>query len=127
MSTMRLYRTPKGVIAEHDGSRHRLALGWDELLAREDLPEFLVRSVAALPPTADPVGELLPPVGSAQEVWAAGVTYFRSREARMDEAKESGGADCYRKVYEAPRPELFFKATARRVVGPGQAVRLRAD
>ena len=60
-------------------------------------------------------------------MWAAGVTYFRSRTARMEEARAGGGGDFYDRVYSAPRPELFFKATARRVVGPGQPVRVRSD
>jgi 2-dehydro-3-deoxy-D-arabinonate dehydratase len=127
---MKLYRTPKGVIAEQDGRLHRLEQGWDELIARDDLPAFLgrtIQTVTQLTGSRDAhLAELLPPVGT-QEAWAAGVTYFRSREARMDEAKESGGADVYRRVYDAARPELFFKATPRRVAGPAQAVRIRVD
>jgi 2-dehydro-3-deoxy-D-arabinonate dehydratase len=69
---------------------------------------------------------LLPPVVS-QEVWAAGVTYFRSRSARIEESKDAGGGDFYDRVYTATRPELFFKATGRRVVGPRGAVRIRSD
>ena len=67
---------------------------------------------------------LLAPI-DRQEVWAAGVTYTRSRTARMEESV--GAASFYEKVYEAPRPELFFKATPGRVVGPGQPVRIRQD
>jgi 2-dehydro-3-deoxy-D-arabinonate dehydratase len=67
---------------------------------------------------------LLPPL-DAQEVWAAGVTYKRSREAR--ERESAGAARFYDLVYNAERPELFFKATPRRVVGPGAAVRIRHD
>jgi 2-dehydro-3-deoxy-D-arabinonate dehydratase len=70
--------------------------------------------------------EILAPIG-AQEVWAAGVTYFRSRSARMEESKDAGGGSFYDRVYSAARPELFFKATARRVIGPGAAVRIRSD
>jgi 2-dehydro-3-deoxy-D-arabinonate dehydratase len=128
--TMKLYRTPQAVIAEHDGRHHVIDAPWDELIARDDLPDLLARSVASLPAmpgAAAQIAGALAPVGTRQEVWAAGVTYFRSREARMGEAKDAGGADCYRKVYEAARPELFFKATPRRVAGPGQAVRIRAD
>jgi 2-dehydro-3-deoxy-D-arabinonate dehydratase len=65
------------------------------------------------------------PVTEGMEVWAAGVTYESSKFARMAES-ESGG-DFYAKVYVAERPELFFKATPRRVVGTGQPVRIRAD
>lgn len=60
-----------------------------------------------------------------QEVWAAGVTYKRSQVARMEESK--AGASHYDKVYTAPRPEIFFKATPSRVSGPGQPLRVRAD
>src|SRR5439155_11361269 len=60
-----------------------------------------------------------------QEVWAAGVTYKRSREAR--ERESAGAAQFYDLVYNAPRPELFFKATPHRVVGPGDRVRIRQD
>jgi 2-dehydro-3-deoxy-D-arabinonate dehydratase len=68
--------------------------------------------------------QLLPPLDN-QEVWAAGVTYKRSREAR--ERESAGAARFYDLVYNAERPELFFKATPRRVVGPGAAVRIRQD
>jgi 2-dehydro-3-deoxy-D-arabinonate dehydratase len=70
--------------------------------------------------------KILAPIGN-QEVWAAGVTYFRSRSARMDESKSAGGGDFYDRVYAAERPELFFKATASRVSGPGDRVRIRSD
>ncbi len=63
----------------------------------------------------------------SQEVWAAGVTYFRSRVARMEESKDAGGGDFYDRVYDADRPEIFFKATAHRVSGPGVPVRIRKD
>jgi 2-dehydro-3-deoxy-D-arabinonate dehydratase len=64
---------------------------------------------------------------ASQEVWAAGVTYYRSRNARIDESKDAGGGSFYDRVYAAERPELFFKATGRRVVGTGCAVRIRSD
>lgn len=67
---------------------------------------------------------LLSPI-DRQEVWAAGVTYKRSQVARMEESE--AGASHYDKVYTAPRPEIFFKATPSRVAGPGQALRVRAD
>jgi 2-dehydro-3-deoxy-D-arabinonate dehydratase len=69
---------------------------------------------------------LLPPI-DLQEVWAAGVTYLRSKTAREQESANAGGASFYDKVYTAPRPELFLKAIASRVVGPGQPIRVRAD
>jgi 2-dehydro-3-deoxy-D-arabinonate dehydratase len=67
---------------------------------------------------------LLAPL-TRQEVWAAGVTYLRSREARIEES--AGGGSFYDRVYHAPRPELFFKANARRVAGPHEPVRIRRD
>jgi 2-dehydro-3-deoxy-D-arabinonate dehydratase len=73
----------------------------------------------------DPV-ELLAPIGT-QEVWAAGVTYWRSRTARLEEASAAGGGSFYDRVYEAERPEIFFKATAHRVAAPGAPMRLRRD
>lgn len=77
-----------------------------------------------LVPVAPPEpGTLQAPI-EGQEVWAAGVTYRRSLEARADEAVS---ADPYDRVYAAERPELFFKATAGRVRGPGQAVYIRSD
>src|SRR5947209_5688090 len=69
---------------------------------------------------------LLAPI-DAQEVWAAGVTYLRSKTAREEESATAGGASFYDRVHTASRPELFFKATPRRVVGPGQPIRVRAD
>lgn len=68
--------------------------------------------------------ELLPPIDQ-QEVWAAGVTYKRSRTARMEESEAA--ASCYDRVYVSPRPELFMKATPHRVSGNGQPLRIRAD
>lgn len=70
---------------------------------------------------------LLAPVDSQHEVWASGVTYERSKVARMEESKDAGGGDFYDRVYEAERPELFFKSVGWRVVGPGGTVRVRRD
>jgi len=70
--------------------------------------------------------QLEAPIGS-QEVWASGVTYYRSRNARMEEAKTAGGGDFYDRVYLAERPELFMKATPNRVVGHGGKVAIRKD
>lgn len=69
-------------------------------------------------------GTLLPPIEAAQEVWASGVTYLRSREARE---AESATGDIYQRVYAAERPELFFKAAGWRVVGPEAPIRVRRD
>jgi 2-dehydro-3-deoxy-D-arabinonate dehydratase len=81
---------------------------------------FLARQVTSAPAEGAP----LAPIEDSQEVWASGVTYLRSRDAR--EAESSSG-DIYQRVYDAERPELFFKACGWRVVAPGAPVRVRAD
>jgi 2-dehydro-3-deoxy-D-arabinonate dehydratase len=78
----------------------------------------------ALPGDQPADGQLLPPIDADQEVWASGVTYLRSRDARK---AESAVGDVYQKVYEAERPELFMKAIGWRVVGAGTPVRIRQD
>jgi 2-dehydro-3-deoxy-D-arabinonate dehydratase len=125
---MLLYRTDHGLVLVTEGRSLRLAdLTIDDLL-QDAAPLARLHAHAANGQETDGAVPqvLLPPIGS-QEVWAAGVTYFRSRDARMDEARESGGATFYDRVYEAARPELFFKATPSRVVAPGGAVRIRRD
>jgi 2-dehydro-3-deoxy-D-arabinonate dehydratase len=101
---------------------------WDELTTREDLyeplTELIGRSKTLVGGLAN--SRIRAPIGR-QEVWAAGVTYYRSRDARMEEAKSAGGGDFYDRVYRAERPELFFKSTASRVVGPGEKVAIRRD
>lgn len=87
----------------------------------QEVADFLVKASAAI---ALERVSLLPPIDQ-QEVWAAGVTYRRSQAARMEESETS--ASCYDKVYTAPRPEIFFKATPHRVVGPSQPLRIRKD
>jgi 2-dehydro-3-deoxy-D-arabinonate dehydratase len=126
---MRLYRTNSAVVLEHERKSYVLPeTNLDLLLTREHLHEDLLRMMASLPTVAEiPAdGPLLPPIGT-QEVWAAGVTYFRSRAARMEESKTAGGGDFYDRVYHAERPELFFKATASRVVGHLGKVAIRSD
>jgi 2-dehydro-3-deoxy-D-arabinonate dehydratase len=99
------------------------------LTIRDDLHEYLQREIHGGDWTTGsrPAPEdLLAPIG-AQEVWAAGVTYYRSREARVQESKAAGGGNFYDRVYDAERPELFFKATPHRVVGPHGKVAIRDD
>ncbi len=124
---MKLYRTSQGIFVEENARYYRVDTDdWDALITRGDLFARLKAVVQ---------GEALEKLGSVtilapvvgQEVWAAGVTYYRSRNARMEESKDAGGGDFYDRVYAAERPELFFKATGRRVVGPGGEVRIRSD
>lgn len=83
---------------------------------------------ASLPTTGEKIAvkeaRLLPPI-DRQEVWAAGVTYKRSQTARMEESEAA--ASCYDRVYQSPRPEIFFKATPHRVRGSDDALRIRSD
>src|SRR5271165_2940615 len=124
---MKLYRTTAGSFVEREGKYYPLnGSSWDELLSHDDLESYLSSAVDGSVPAALPAGDPLPPIGQ-QEVWAAGVTYFRSRSARMEEAESAGGGDFYDRVYTAARPELFFKSNARRTVGTGGKVRIRKD
>ena len=125
---MRLFRTKRGPVVEHDGSVRLIAnVGWDDIFQAADPTGFLESAAQNGEETVLPAGsELLAPV-SGQEVWAAGVTYYKSRDARMEESKEAGGGSFYDRVYDADRPELFFKATARNVVTNDQPVTIRDD
>lgn len=125
---MRLYRTSDGCYLEEAGSYFKVAgATWNELAMREDLHAFCGSVMQETRPmTGFSPANILAPIED-QEVWAAGVTYFRSRSARIEESKDAGGGDFYDRVYSAERPELFFKATGRRVVGSGDKVRVRRD
>lgn len=126
---IKLFRTPDAVLAVSGDEALALAdFSFDALFSSKE-PDIFVEEamrhghsieVPAMNQT------FLPPLQS-QEVWAAGVTYFRSRVARMEESSESGGDSFYDKVYAADRPEIFFKATAPRVRGHMEPVRVRAD
>lgn len=124
---MKLYRSLHGAILEHEGALFQLDEDWDPLFAREDLAAQLLRLAAGAPRLRSLVdAPLRAPVGS-QEIWAAGVTYRRSRAARVAESKDAGGGSFYDRVYEAERPELFFKGAGWRARGPGEPVRIRRD
>jgi len=124
---LKLFRTSNGVFVEENDNYYLVSgAAWDDLICDADLHAHVRAAISkdALT-TLDPATVLAPVV--SQEVWAAGVTYYRSRSARMEESKGAGGGDFYDRVYAAERPELFFKATGRRVVGPRAAVRIRSD
>jgi 2-dehydro-3-deoxy-D-arabinonate dehydratase len=127
---MKLYRTASGYIVEHhDRFYADRNTSWDQLLTQDGLESYLTKSLKNpidAASFADIEALLLPPIGS-QEVWASGVTYYRSRNARMEEAKTAGGGDFYDRVYVAERPELFIKATPNRVVGHHGKVAIRKD
>lgn len=125
---MILYRLSEGLLVEHAGSHYKVPeLSLDRLIAKPDLHAYLKSIVAAGKPIGTPAPLILLAPIDLQEVWAAGVTYFRSRAARMEESKDSGGGSFYDRVYTAERPELFFKAMPHKVVGHDASVRIRRD
>jgi 2-dehydro-3-deoxy-D-arabinonate dehydratase len=128
---MKLYKLPDGILHEYGDRFHLIKENWDKLINHDNLFGHLhgsIKESSAIPKEQafDLQKHALAPIGK-QEVWAAGVTYLRSRDARMEESKQSGGANFYDKVYDAERPELFFKALPQRVAGPGQKVYIRRD
>jgi 2-dehydro-3-deoxy-D-arabinonate dehydratase len=127
---MHLYKTSSGPLLAYDTFAYQLEDDWDSLLVRDDLAAYLTSEKNRLPPVGGPewlaAQRFEAPIGS-QEIWASGVTYQRSKVARMEESAESGGATFYDKVYDAERPELFFKGTAHRAVGTGGGVNIRRD
>jgi 2-dehydro-3-deoxy-D-arabinonate dehydratase len=124
---IRVYCDTSGLVMECEGAVRRRAapLGIDDLFTAADPGAWLRQAWESGEP-ADLPEVPLAPVGR-QEIWAAGVTYLRSRTARMEESKDAGGGTFYDKVYAAERPELFFKGSPHRVAGPGVNVRIRRD
>jgi 2-dehydro-3-deoxy-D-arabinonate dehydratase len=124
---IRVFATPTGLVLETAGRFVQPArpLTVDAIFQAADPAALLRDAVAGGRPATQPAQPRAPV--QSQEVWAAGVTYYRSRTARMAESKDAGGGSFYDRVYEAERPELFFKATPHRVVGPGEGARIRAD
>jgi 2-dehydro-3-deoxy-D-arabinonate dehydratase len=123
---MILYRTNQTIIVEEDGKFYDCeSQDWDGLINENLYP--VLQDVIAKGNTVDfSLEDAIKPIVS-QEVWACGVTYLKSKVGRQEESKDSGGADFYGKVYVAERPEVFFKATPSRVVGPGEKIRIRRD
>jgi 2-dehydro-3-deoxy-D-arabinonate dehydratase len=125
---MKLYKTKNGAVIEAGGNYYPVNILWDELIN----DDAILQKTKALITNASAennslINELLPPIGAQQELWACGVTYLRSKVGRQEESKASGGADFYAKVYEAERPEVFFKSTPHRIVGHNALVRIRKD
>lgn len=128
---MKIYKLRSGVLIEYKDQRYSLPVGdWENFINNDNIlqgiTEFL-ESGKALTTNGIKEADFLPPIGRNQELWACGVTYLRSKVGRQEESKASGGADFYAKVYEAERPEVFFKAMANRIVGQHQKVRIRKD
>lgn len=125
---MRLYKTRLGIIIEKENKLYLSSENWDRFINDDDLLQKTQQLITTLNEIDEgPIKELLPPIGNNQELWACGVTYLRSKVGRQEESKAAGGADFYAKVYEAERPEVFFKSTPHRIAGHNDFVRIRKD
>jgi 2-dehydro-3-deoxy-D-arabinonate dehydratase len=123
---MKLFKTSHGIVAEANQQFFQIGeTDWDALFNRPNLLASLQDEIAQMTSIPQP-SDITAPIGT-QEVWAAGVTYYRSRTARMEESKDAGGGSFYDRVYSAERPELFFKANPHRVAGSGAGVKIRRD
>lgn len=128
---MKLYKTKKGIVIEKEENYYLIQdQDWDNYINDDHLYAKLEKATKELSSHA----ELKTIIKSAiqapiqnQEIWACGVTYLKSKVGRQEESKNAGGADFYSRVYEADRPEIFFKATAYRTVGCGEKVNIRKD
>ncbi len=127
---MKLYKTLDGIVIENLSKFVKLENeNWDEFINDDNLSWKVNNILESNIPSQDGeklISKIEAPIQS-QELWASGVTYLRSKVGRQEESKKAGGGDYYAYVYEAERPELFFKATANRVVGHGGKVRNRED
>lgn len=126
---MKLFNTPGGILIESNDHMYLLAgQDWQSFINDDNLASKIETLILTLPRAGVITPEtFFPPIGDGQELWACGVTYLRSMIGRQEESKDAGGADFYSKVYDAERPEVFFKATPHRVVGNFGKVRIRKD
>lgn len=125
---MKLYKTKNGIVIDKDNKFYASKQDWNSFVNDDHLfqkAQALTSSLEAQ--SNDLLQELLPPIGEQQELWACGVTYLRSKVGRQEESKATGGSDFYAKVYEAERPEVFFKSTPHRIVGHQGKVNIRKD
>ena len=125
---MKLYKTKEGILIEKENNTYLFKeQDWDTFINDDNLLEKVEGLIQILQKSA-PVNlsDILAPIQN-QELWACGVTYLKSKVGRQEESKAAGGSDFYAKVYDAERPEVFFKATAHRVVGSGDKVNIRKD
>lgn len=125
---MKLYNTTNGIVIEQNEKFYLIKEDWN-LFINDDgvLQKATAAIMASTTVDKTAVENVLPVIGPNQELWACGVTYYRSMLGRQEESKAGGGADFYGKVYEAERPECFFKSTPHRVVGNKGFVRIRKD
>lgn len=125
---MKIYRTANGTLVEQEGKIYAIHEKWDDLVNDDHALQRVSSAITGgRAVDAASLNNLLPVIGANQELWACGVTYYRSMVGRQEESKTAGGADFYGKVYEAERPECFFKSNPHRVVGNNGFVRIRKD
>lgn len=125
---MKLFNTNIGPVIQSEQSYFIVSdLTFDQLINQENLFSFLKNYISKTSESNINLNDILLAPIVLQEIWASGVTYLRSKNARMEESKDAGGGDFYDRVYEAARPELFFKATAARTVGHKEKIRIRKD
>ena len=127
---MKLYKIKNEIVIEGNERFYLLKdVEWDSFVNDDNLFDKMLKKIQLNNPVND-VKDLFNNIEApihSQEIWASGVTYMRSKIGRQEESKKAGGGDFYAHVYEAERPELFFKATRHRVVNPGGKVRIRKD
>lgn len=128
---MKLYKVKKGIVIEKDNSFYLLKdVNWDKFINDDNIYTKMLKATEEISSGEEAKNlistELQAPIQS-QEIWACGVTYYRSKVGRQEESKNTGGSEFYARVYEADRPEIFFKATAYRTVGSGDKVSIRKD
>jgi 2-dehydro-3-deoxy-D-arabinonate dehydratase len=128
---MKLYKTKQGIVIEKENSYYLVEdQNWDTYVNDDELYSKLQKAteqkISAFEGENLIESQIQAPIQS-QEIWACGVTYLRSKVGRQEESKNAGGSDFYARVYEADRPEIFFKASAYRTVGPGEKVTIRKD
>ena len=128
---MKIYKVKSGILIEVDANFYLIEnQTWDQFINDDNLCNKATNEIEKLSPLKNAYklidNELEAPIQS-QEVWASGVTYYNSKLGRQEESKDAGGGSFYAHVYEAERPELFFKSTPHRVVGHGAKVKIRKD
>jgi 2-dehydro-3-deoxy-D-arabinonate dehydratase len=125
---MKIYKTRAGIVLEKEEKFFLIENEqWDDFINDDHLLDKAMKLTStATAGGSELINGALAPIGQ-QEVWACGVTYLRSKVGRQEESKDAGGGDFYARVYEAERPEVFFKSTPSRVVGPKEKVRIRKD
>lgn len=128
---IRIYKTKTDILIERESDFRIVKVeGWDHFINDDDLVDKVKGDIGEAlsdAEAADLIANEIDPPLQGQEVWACGVTYYNSKLGRQEESKDAGGGSFYAHVYEAERPEIFFKSAPYRVIGPGGEVRIRKD